>query len=234
MLGTAHCHAADSLHAEVIVRHQIDSDFYEVEVISGVGGWDKPGKVLMVRASILGEITPADADAPAPAPVEAAEEPAPLSEPISADAYIGVLLARQAAYVARSFPDGTSLPPLEWFIRTEDEAFVILPERAPAAKRERTPCVYRSAASLREERDDVQRRIDAFDDGTVPDRAAANLSPNARSRAAARAGRRRFGRMDRDLVRFTALVRRRDALNHRIALAEAREERAARKLDEPS
>lgn len=294
MIGTAHVHASDGLHAEVKVLRLINEMFYEVEIISGVGPWNKPGKIIVARVSITGPITPPESDAPAPTPVEAAspligtahvhaadtlhaevkvlraigrryevevisgvggwstpgerfianativefhdapeaapvEEPAPLTEPISGEDYITLLLARQAAWIARNHPNGTTRPPLlEWFIQDGDDAFVILPERKPAVKRERTPRVYRSAASLREERDEVQRRIDTFDDGTVPDRAAANLSPYARSKAAARAGRRRFERMDRDLIRFTALCKRLAALNSRIILAEAREVKAAK------
>jgi hypothetical protein len=87
--------------------------------------------------------------------------------------------------------------------------------------------VYRSAESIRAELEIVDAQLAAFGVNDVPDRAAANLSPHARSRAAARAGRRRFTRMDRDLQRYTALTRRRDRLAGRLATAEAREKRAA-------
>jgi len=162
-----------------------------------------------------------------PMPYDPADSTA-LTEPISGEDYMEVLVARQAAYVAtqgQSGPLQRFLPLLEWFVRAEDEPFVILPESTPAPKRTRQPRVYRSAASIRAELDDVEARLAAFGANDVPDRAAANLSPHARSRAAARAGRRRFERMDRDLQRYTALARRRDQLAGRLASAEAREQR---------
>lgn len=59
------------------------------------------------------------------------------------------------------------------------------------------------------------------------DRAAANLSPNARSRAARNAGRRRFAQMDRVLERYTRLETKRTRLCGQLARAEAREARQA-------
>lgn len=153
-----------------------------------------------------------------------------LSAPISRDDYMLVLLARQAAYVVAQQESGPLLrypPLLEWFIRDEDEAYVVLPDVAPQPKRTPKPRVYRSAASIREELEKVDAQLLAFSSPDLPDRAAANLSPYARSKAAARAGRRRFERMDRDLERYTKLKNKRDALASRLALAEAREKKAS-------
>ncbi|WP_133116296.1 hypothetical protein [Amycolatopsis antarctica] len=148
-----------------------------------------------------------------------------MTGPISRDDYMQVLVARQQAWHARN--PHVKLPALyEWFIEDGDELYVIVPKQAPAPKKTVTPRVYRSAESLRAERDkldaDMARVAGAGDPG---DRAATNLSPYSRSRAAASAGRRRFAQMDRALERYTAMSRRRDALDSRIAKAEAREAR---------
>ncbi|MFD8496315.1 hypothetical protein [Amycolatopsis sp. NPDC059657] len=154
-------------------------------------------------------------------------EPTDLTEPVTGEQYMDILLARQAAWIAR-YDGNRSFPPLlEWFIRDGDEAFVVLPAAAPTPKRPRTPRLYRSAASLREERAQVQARLDVFNDDGPADRAMANLSPNSRSRAARNAGRRRFEQMDRDLQRYAALTERLNRLDGRIALADAREAKAA-------
>lgn len=146
-----------------------------------------------------------------------------LSSPISSEDYIQVLLDRQAAYVAAH--PLKYLPLLEWFVRAEDEPHVVIPETTPQPKRTPKPRVYRSAESIRAELNEVTTQLDSFSSNDVPDRAAANLSPHARSKAAARAGRARFARMDRDLERYTALTQRRDHLASRLASAEARENR---------
>lgn len=116
---------------------------------------------------------------------------------------------------------------LEWFVRPGDEDLVDLPEKQPAPSRTPKPRVYRSAASLIAERDQLQVQRDAIvaDDGG--DLAETNLSPSSRSRAARSAGRRRFAKLDRDLERVAKLNRRIDSLNSRIARAVAREDRAA-------
>lgn len=221
MLGTAHVHAADTLHAEVKVLRQI-GDRYEVEVVTGVGGWATPGKTFFANASIVEFAATESAEA------SAVEEPAPPAEQITGDQYVTLLLARQAAWVARNGARLRFPPLLEWFIRDGDERWVQLPETAPAPKRERKPRVCRSAASLREERDRVQVKIDAIAGiGSDDDNAIVNLSPYSRSKAAASAGQRRFAQMDRDLVRFADLHKQLANLNSRIATAEAREERQA-------
>jgi hypothetical protein len=220
MIGTATVTCGPTLRAHVNVLKMINEGFYEVEVITGEAGWDKPGKILVVRTSIMSDFIEAGAEAVEPVEVS---EPAPLSEPIDGEAYIQVLLARQAAWIHRHGGDRTLPPLLEWFIRAGDEDFVIVPGEKPAAKRERRPRTYRSAASLREERAEVQRTMDAITGSGSDDPASVNLSPFSRSRAAARAGRARFAKLDRDLERYTALKARADRLDGRIAAAEARE-----------
>lgn len=152
-----------------------------------------------------------------------------LTAPVTGDEYVAVLLGRQAAWTAEhptvrpyGFP-----PLLEWFVRDEDEPFVTLPDADPTPNPARKPREYRSAASLREERDRVQAQMDTLTDTGPYDPAYVNLSPYARGKSAARAGRKRFEKMDCDLQRYTELAKRRDALNGRIASAEARERRAA-------
>ncbi|MEV8610266.1 hypothetical protein AB0383_20465 [Amycolatopsis sp. NPDC051373] len=151
----------------------------------------------------------------------------PLTEPISGDEYMQVLLQRQAAWLARNGGALKFPPLLEWFVQDGDEQWVQLTETEPAPKKERKPRVYRSAASLREERDNVAAKLDALTAEDTTDGAVVNLSPNSRSKSAARAGRRRFAKMDRDLQRYTTLRNKLALLNSRVATAEAREKRAA-------
>jgi hypothetical protein len=223
MLGTATVTAGPTLAATVNVLRKINDMFFEVAVVEGRGGWDHPGKVLAVRASIMTDFVPATADAEANAPAPEVAEPAPLSKPVTGDEYMAVLLQRQAAWIARHGGDRTRPPLLEWFIRPGDERFVQLPSETAAPKRERQPRAYRSAASLRAEHAEVQARMDAITGAGSDDPAIVNLSPYSRSRAAARAGRRRFAQLDRDLERYTALRARLTRLENRIAMADARE-----------
>lgn len=218
MLGTARVYVADTLNARVNVLRQV-GDRYEVEVITGVGGWSTPGKKFWPRTDIVAF------DAAAPEPV--VEEPTPLAKPISGAEYIDVLLQRRAAWMSAKRPFKPKFPPpVEYFMRAEDEQFVQVPEAEPQPKRQRTPRVYRSAASLREARDKVAAKLAAFNTNDVPDRAAANLSPNAKSKAARRAGQRRFAKMDRDLQRYVELQRKLTTLDFRVKAAEAREAKA--------
>jgi hypothetical protein len=148
----------------------------------------------------------------------------PLTEPISGDEYVRVVLVqRQQAWIAAQ-AGGVRLgfpPLLEWFIDDGDEQWVQLPQ--PEVRPVPKPRRYRSAASLREERDVLLRKMEAVAGrGDVGDGAAVNLSPSARSRSARVAGRRRFAQMDRDLT-YTRLRDRVNVLNGRIARAEARE-----------
>src|SRR3954471_14726815 len=135
---TATIASGPTLSAEVKVLRETSYGF-KVEVITGTGGWNSPGKILDVRESIV-----TLHDAPA---AEVIEDPAEITEPVTGEQYMEILLARQAAYVSRN--PGTLLPLLEWFIRSGDEAYVILPEVVRAEKRKPTPRMYRSAASLR-------------------------------------------------------------------------------------
>lgn len=168
---------------------------------------------------------------------------------LTGDEYIELLLSRQAEWIAANrpqeaaaeaiarikaeYPDANPQvnftfrrpPLLEWFIRAGDEDLVDLAtlDSEPQPKRAPRPRTYRSAASLREERDQVKARMDAITRDDHGDMAIVNLSPNARSRAARTAGRRRFAQLDRDLERHTQLKSRLDQLDARIAAAERRE-----------
>ncbi len=224
MITTATVTCGPTLRARVEVLHQINERFFEVKVIEGRGGWDKPGKILMVRASIMSDVEAGDnvPESLTPAPVVA--EPAPLSEPIDGEAYIEILLARQAAYVSRNFPYGTHVMPLlESFVRDEDIPFVIVPEPVTPPKHTPVPRVYRSVESIRAELAKVTAQRAAIGGSDIPDRAAANISPFAKSKAAARAGRRRFAQMDRDLEKYVALTKRIENLTFILLMAEARE-----------
>lgn len=157
---------------------------------------------------------------------ELVDDTTTLTGPISGEDYMPVLVARQAAYTAARPESGPlpRFPPLlEWFIRDEDAEHVVLPESTPSPKRVPTPRVYRSAESIRAELEKVTAQLDAIGANDPTDNAAVNLSPYSRNKAAARAGRARFARMDRDLERYTQLTQRRDRLAGRLALAEARE-----------
>lgn len=191
----------------------------------GVGGWATPDEELTVDPALLSDISVAD---PPAADDEQAPDSPRLTAPIDGDGYIELLLQRQTSWMVRRWPswarEKAPRPLLEWFVEPGDERFVQLPK--PAPKRRAKPRVYRSAQSLRDEHDELERRMTAiFDDDGVPDRAIANLSPLARSRAARNAGRRRFAKLDRDLERYTALRNRLDRLKFRISAAEARERR---------
>ncbi|GAA2678870.1 hypothetical protein LV78_005478 [Actinosynnema pretiosum] len=152
---------------------------------------------------------------------------APITMPMTGEQYIEVLVERQRAWEQKHTKPGMKpgFPALlEWFILPGEELLVQLPEPAPATRPVRRPRRYRSAESLRQERDQLVQRMAAIagtDD--TPDRAAANLSPRSSSRAARSAGRRRFDRMDRALETYTRLSQRLTVLNGRIARAEARE-----------
>lgn len=158
----------------------------------------------------------------------ASENVEPLTEIVDGDAYIAVLLRRQAAWRDAHTVDGIEprfLPLLEHFVRAADEPYVRLPEQKPAPKRIPKPRQYRSAESLRAELAEVEKRMGMVAGRSdTGDRAAANLSPVSRSRSAARAGRRRFAAMDRDLETYTRLARRRDVLKGRIERANSREQ----------
>jgi hypothetical protein len=83
MITTATIAAGVVLTARVKVLREINEMFTEVEVITGNGGWSKPGKVLTVRTSIMSDIREEK--------VAVAPRPAPLPLPV-ADAVEGVEL----------------------------------------------------------------------------------------------------------------------------------------------
>lgn len=221
---TGIAYAASTLHAPVEILGELPaSGRVRVRTLAGgVGGWATAGKELTVDRALLTDIAGVEApDAPAVA------APAPLSELISGDDYMQVLVQRQQAWTAANAParsSWASAPLLEWFVEPGDEQFVQLPE--PTRRPDPQPRMYRSAESLRAERDEVERRMNEIA-GTGPtDGAAVNLSPYSRSRAARTAGRRRFAQLDRSLEQYTKLQHRRDQLNGRLANAEAREEQS--------
>lgn len=70
MITTATVTAGVVLTARVKVLREINEMFCEVEVITGNGGWNKPGKVLTVRKSIMSDVREEKvATAPKPAPL---------------------------------------------------------------------------------------------------------------------------------------------------------------------
>lgn len=136
---------------------------------------------------------------------------------LSGDEYMQLLLKRQSQWLASNPPATrgrlTSLPPLlEWFIRDGDEDLVELP--TPTPKPAPNPRTYRSAASLRTDRDRLIAQRDAITTGGHQDPAMCTLG-----------GRRRWEKLDRDIATVAELNRRIDALNGRIASADAREQR---------
>lgn len=221
---TAIAYADQTLNAPVEVLSDLDTPGrIRVRTLGGgVGGWNTTGRELFVDREILHEITDTEAAATAPvkpAPIVPIE---PLAAPIDAEDYMQLLLDRQAAWEA-AHPHHRLRPLLEWFIAPGDEQWVCLPAPAPAPKREPTPRVYRSAASIRTELAAVEATMARIASAGPDDPAAVNLSPHARSRAARTAGRRRFAQLDRDLERYANLERRRTRLAGQQVAAEARE-----------
>lgn len=130
---------------------------------------------------------------------------------LTGDQYMELLVNRMKQWQAEHPSSDPTCPPLlAWFIRDGDEHIVELPE--PKNRPKPTPRTYRSAASLRAERDKLVARSEAlFYDGPC-DRAAANVST-----------RSRWKRLDRDITKGAALAKRIQNLDYRIADAEARE-----------
>jgi hypothetical protein len=148
----------------------------------------------------------------------------PLSASIDAEDYMQLLLERQAAWeVVHPQHQHRFRPLLEWFIASDDEKWVRLPDSTPVPKRQPTPRVYQSAESIRVELEAVQAQMARIANAGSDDPASVNISPCARSRAARTAGRRRFAQLDRDLERYTSLKRRHALLSGRLVSAEARE-----------
>lgn len=138
---------------------------------------------------------------------------------MTGDEYMTLLLERQAEHMAANPPaQPWAKPLLEWFIRDGDEELFTPPPETPQPKREPKPRVYRSAASLRVERDRLATQ------------AAPLVAPIANDRAAthgAALGRRRTDRMaareDAKLRKYVALDKRIKELDRRIERAERRE-----------
>lgn len=141
---------------------------------------------------------------------------------MTGDEYIALLTERQQAHLVVHPPAKPWLKPLlEWFIQPGDEDLFTPPTNAPEPKRPTTPRVYRTAASLRAEREDLISRRDATVPESLPDRAAVTGQGIGIKR-----GLRYAARMDRALQKYTALDRRIRELDGRIARAESREARS--------
>jgi hypothetical protein len=131
---------------------------------------------------------------------------------LTGDQYMDLLLERQTHWRA-SHPHDPRYPPLlEWFIQAGDEDLVELP--APSPRPQPQPRRYRSAESLRAERDRLIARRDEITTGGHQDPAMCNLG-----------GRRRWDQLDRDIEKVARLTKRVDTLGWRIAAAESREQR---------
>lgn len=138
---------------------------------------------------------------------------------VTLDEYVALLEQRQAAYVAEHPPARPWLVPLlEWFIEPGDEDLVDLPKPTPQPKRVTTPRVYRSAASLREERDRLVAQRDPLAAPLLGDRAASHGQALGPKRTA-----RIQQREDSRLRRYVELDKRIRELDVRIARAERRE-----------
>lgn len=149
---------------------------------------------------------------------------------LTGDEYMAVLLDRQATYEAEQAaqhtddirPHSWARPLLEWFIRPGDELLFTPPAPVPQPKRETTPRVYRTAASLRVERDRLAAEAARLTTPLSSDRAASGGVALGRKRTA-----RLIARQDRRLRRYVALDHRIRALDDRIARAERREAKEA-------
>lgn len=140
---------------------------------------------------------------------------------MSGDEYMDLLLQRQADWERDNRINEARpwvRPLLEWFIRPGDEELFTPPAETPQPKREANPRVYRTAASLREERDRLAAQAEPLTRPILSDRAAAG---------GVALGAKRTARVqkseDRRLQKYVALTRRIESLEHRIRLAEARE-----------
>lgn len=142
---------------------------------------------------------------------------------MTGDEYMALLVERQEDHMREHPPARPWLKPLlDWFIRPGDEDVFTPPAVEPQPKRVTTPRTYRSAASLRDERDRLTAQAAPLVTPLLNDRAAAG------GQALGQKGTARIQkREDARLQRYVALDRRIRALDARIASAEARERRAA-------
>lgn len=60
-ITTATITASDTLTARVRVLSQDAARRFEVEVITGTGGWDAPGKILWVARALISDVRVQDA-----------------------------------------------------------------------------------------------------------------------------------------------------------------------------
>jgi len=140
---------------------------------------------------------------------------------MTGEEYMALLTERQRAYMAERPPVKPWLKPLlEWFIQPGDEDLFTPPPVARQSKRETTPRVYRTAESLRAERDRLATRAALLVAPILPDRAASHGVALGRKGTA-----RVQQREDSRLRQYVALDRRIKALDGRIARADAREAR---------
>ncbi len=149
---------------------------------------------------------------------------------LTPDAYMDLLLERQAAYESEHPPVGWVRPLIEWFIQPGDEDLIdmaaIDAENARTSeqpKRVAKPRTYRSAASLIEERDRLAAKRDALSDmrrhGTDDLAAYGGVGVRQTSRQRAKYG----ARMERALSEYVRIDGKVKALDSRIVRAQARE-----------
>lgn len=151
--------------------------------------------------------------------------------------YMDLLVERQNAHMAEHPPTLPWLVPLlEWFIQPGDEDLVDMDaieasnaRSSDSPKPERTPRVYRTSESLREERDRLIAQRAPLAEPISPDRAASGGVALGAKRTA-----RLQTREDSRLRRYVALTRRIETLDHRIRSADARERRAAAREQDAS
>lgn len=139
---------------------------------------------------------------------------------LTGDEYIALLQQRQAEYVAQLSPRRHPwvVPLLEWFIRDGDEHLFTPPKEQSQPKRVTKPRTYRSAESLRAERDRLIAQRDPLAVPLLSDRAASHGQALGAKRTA-----RIQQREDSRLRRYVELDERIKALDVRIARAERRE-----------
>lgn len=129
---TATAYASPTLNAPVEILDQprlAGTTWTEVRTLpGGVGGWAKAGKPMVVRTSILIDITDADGE-PETTDIPVYVKPEPITEPMTRQAYMDVLVARERAWAAAH----PGMPPAlyEWFILDGEENFV---EHEPRAR----------------------------------------------------------------------------------------------------
>ncbi len=149
-----------------------------------------------------------------------------LDRPHTGNEYMAVLQARLTDWEAQHSPppDGRlrlRFPPLlEWFIRDEDEALVVLPDETPAPRPKPQPRYYRPASYWREQRDRLVAEMERVAEPILPEVAAARGQALGHRRTA-----RVQQREDAKLSRYCALRKRLDHADAMLRAAERRESR---------